>query len=119
MAKSEIVVLTGVEGGGVTLYGERTDNGWRFRASYADQTPYMVDEPEIRREANWVDTWEEALTLLDKEGWLRLPPIRVHPEFRARVWEEVQQRLGTDARTPNQRTERLLAGWRECCEIDG
>src|SRR5690349_16281792 len=114
MASPEIIVLAGVEGGGVTLYGERTTNGWRFRASYADQTPYMLDEPEIRREGERVDTWDGALALLDKERWLRLPPIEVHPEFQARVWDAVQQRLGRNAETSNPSTERLLARWREC-----
>jgi len=67
-----------------------------FRTSYANQTPYVIDQPEIRRKGDWVDTWDEALVLLDKEGWLRLPAVRVHPEFRSRVWSEVQKRLSVD-----------------------
>jgi hypothetical protein len=118
MAKREIILTAGVEGGGVTLYGERTPNGWRFRTSYADQTPLMLDEPEIRREVSWVATWDEALALLDMERWQRLPAIRVHPEFRTRVWVEARKRLPVDASTPDSRNARLLARWREKCEIE-
>lgn len=111
-----LLVIAGVEGGGVTLYGSRTEGGWRYRVSYADQTPLMLDEPEIRREYGWVDTWDEALAELDRQGWYRLPGVRVHPEFQQRVWMEIQKRLNGDSEYP-ERSARVLARWRERCGI--
>src|SRR5689334_19365678 len=75
------VLITGVEGGGVTLYGRQTPNGWEYYVAYADQTPVMLDEPEIRRETCWTRDWDEALAYLDRERWLRLPPIMVQRRF--------------------------------------
>jgi hypothetical protein len=98
---STLIVIAGVEGGGVTLYGEnRGDGTWRFRRSSADQTPLMLDEPAIERSSGWMKSWEEALGDLEAQGWHELPAVHVHPEFRARVWQALQERLGdpTDRR---------------------
>ena len=115
--KSEFIVITGVEGGGVTLYGERTEHGWRFFGSFVDQTPLMLaddeDQREIRRETGSTESWDEALKLLDQLGWLNLPAVMVHKEFRQKVWNAVQLRLGSD-----EKNARNLKRWRERCMID-
>jgi hypothetical protein len=111
----EVIVLVGVEGGGVTLYGERTERGWRFSCDFVDQTPYMLaegeDRREIRRVTKTVGSWDDALALLDQKRWLSLDAIRVHPEFRERVMKIVVDRLGTDPKNA-----RRLERWRERCE---
>lgn len=112
-----LILIAGVEGGGVTLYGQKQAVGWRFRTSYADQTPLMLDEPEIRHESGWLENWEEALAELDRQGWQRLPAVMVHPEFRARVWAAIESRLRAETDQP-ERAARLLASWRFRCEID-
>jgi hypothetical protein len=110
----EVIVLTGVEGGGVTLYGERTERGWRFSCNFVDQTPFILadgeDQREIRRMTKTVESWRDALALLDEKGWLRLPAIHVHPEFRQQVLQVFEKRLGDDPRN-----ERELERWRERC----
>ena len=115
--KRQLILISGVEGGGVTLYGERTEHGWRFSSDFVDQTPFMLadgeDQTEIRRESRSTESWDEALELLDELGWLRLPAIMVHEEFRQRVWEAVQQRLGSDERNASR-----LERWRKRCKID-
>src|SRR5262249_53053458 len=101
-------------GGGITLRGQRSPTGWQFRGVIVDQTPAMLDEDEIRRESGLLETWEEALTWLDRERWVQMAAMYVHPEFRQRVWSAVQARIldGTPrVRDPGERLER----WRIRC----
>ncbi len=111
-----IIVIAGVEGGGVTLFGEkRTDGTWYFFRSYSDQTPLMLDKPAIERQSPLLASWEDALNDLDKQGWYRLPAVRVHPEFRALVWEAMQSRLPAERTSAH--AKRLWERWRERCGI--
>lgn len=114
---AQAIVITGVEGGGVTLYGRETADGWEYYVEYADQTPCMLDEPEIRRETGWTRDWSEALAYLDRERWLRLPPVMVAPAFRARVWEAASARLATNDSNSLYKRDELLARWRDRCGI--
>ncbi len=115
--KREVVVLVGVEGGGVTLYGEKGPNGtWRFTRSYADQTPLFLGEPAVaERLSPTMTTWEEALADLDRQGWHRLPAVRIHPEFRERVWAAIQARLPPDR--SSSMADRLWRRWEERCGV--
>jgi hypothetical protein len=116
-AKREQILISGVEGGGVTLYGERTERGWRFFSDFVDQTPFMLaddeDRREIRRKTRTVESWEEALVLLDELRWLSLPAIMVHREFRQQVWDAVRERIGG-----NEKRAAQLERWRERCRIE-
>jgi hypothetical protein len=112
------ILITGVEGGGVTLYGRETTDGWEYYVEYADQTPCMLDEPEIRRETGWTRDWSEALAHLDRERWLRLPPVMVAPKFRDRVWDAVNVRLDSGEVQAILPREALLARWRDRCGIE-
>lgn len=113
-----LIVIAGVEGGGVTCYGERTRAGWRLWVERADQSGMYLDEaahlPGGSKQYGVVESWDEALDLLDRAGWLRLPAVRVHPEFRERVWEAVQVRLGD-----SQEDARRLERWRDRCGAEG
>jgi hypothetical protein len=111
------ILMTGVEGGGVTLYGRETTDGWEYYVEYADQTPCMLDEPEIRRETSWTRDWSEAVAYLDRERWLRLPPVMVVPEFRDRLRDADNVRLDSGAGQAILPREALLARWRERCDI--
>ena len=77
-----------------------------------------VEDRQIRREVTWVATWDEAVALLDMERWQSLPAITVQPEFRKQVWVEARKRLPVGASTPDLRNARLLARWREQCEVE-
>lgn len=94
--KREIVLMVGCEGGGVTLYGMREGARWRFTRNVVDQTPSMLDEAEIEHNSPFVESFDEALKLMDRYPWHRLSPIKVHPDFRKTVWGAVQQRLADD-----------------------
>ena len=114
--KPELILISGVEGGGVTLYGERTENGWRFATSFVDQTPFMLSDNDggrgIRRASRVTESWKEALEMLDQLHWLDLPAVMVHRDFGQLVWDAVLQRLGDDAESAKR-----LDRWRTRCRI--
>lgn len=101
--------------GDIILYGTRTSDGWQFHQSYADQTGFMLGEPEIQREVRSLPNWEAALAALDGERWHRLPGVTVHSEFRERVWTAVQVRLTADTSMPSVMKKEVLARWRDRC----
>jgi hypothetical protein len=100
-----------VEGGGVTLYGMPTNDGWRYECEYADQTPLFLDEKPIEPPPLSADTWEGALELLDNYRCFHLPAVMVHPDFRERLLAAFEERLASGARVHPYVVER----WRERC----
>lgn len=117
MSNEEIIVQVGAEGGDVTLYGVRTDDGWLFSLNVYDCSLLLLDEDEggaaTQYRSSPVTSWSDALALLDRNPWATLHPLAVHPEFRKKVWNEVQRRLGR-----NEDDHRALTKWREICEVD-
>jgi hypothetical protein len=103
MAESdETIIKCGVEGGTLTLVGTRETAAWRFRVSTDERTLIdFLDEADrvdfqCRHDSDWVDSWEAALSLIDKYQWATLfMPLSVHPEFTSQVWKAVQERTGT------------------------
>jgi hypothetical protein len=114
MNENEIIVEIGAAGGSITLYGLRTESGWLFSREVIDSTPLLLPEefPEgvIHHSSSVVDSWEEALKLLDRYPWHRLYPLRVHPEFRQKIWVEVQRRLSSEG--DNEGLEHEIGLWR-------
>jgi hypothetical protein len=108
----QVILSAGCEGGDVTLYGVRVHDGWRFSRRMIDQTPMVIDEPAIEHETPLVDSWTEALALIDRYPWHEFLPLEVHPEFAARVWTAVQARLQAKD-SPG----RYLDRWREACGL--
>lgn len=96
MEKREIIIQVGAEGGCITLYGMRTDQGWNFRQDVNDQTPEMLNEAAIQYTLAGGSSWQYALKLMDQYSWHKLYPLEVHPEFRAMVLEEVRSRSQAD-----------------------
>jgi hypothetical protein len=111
MQQNEVILRAAAEGGGITLYGVRTDGGWLFSREVIDQTSTLLDEPGIEHRTNVVTTWEEALSLLDRYQWQRFAAIEVHPEFRDLVFEAVLLRSG-DGRGLS---EWCMERWEEYC----
>lgn len=107
----EVIVKVLAEGGSVTLWGARTDTGWKFYRAVNDQTPELIDEPGIRHDSSWVESWSEAVALLDRYPWHRLHPQEVHPEFRTAVLETVEALYAGGGSGPNSR----LSNWKERC----
>ena len=87
-----MILEVGSEGGSIVLYGVRTTKGWQFSRKLIDQSLQLLDEAEIRHDSKIVDTWLEALELLDRYRWQHLSPVDVHPEFRGMILEAVLER---------------------------
>ena len=114
MNQSEIIVKVGAEGGNLTLYGVRTGNGWIFSRNVIDQSLLLLtDGPEIRHTSETVDSWPEALKLLDEYPWHRLSPREVHQEFRQAVFDGVVERFQREGEQSPSRLDR----WKYRCDI--
>ena len=112
--ESEVIIELGAEGGSITLSGFRTEQGWFFSRQVTDRTPELIDEEGIQHKSTVVDSWKAALKILDQYPWFRLYPIRIHPEFRQKIWVAVQERL--NGKTGISKAE--LNSWRELCGAD-
>lgn len=84
----------------VTLYGVRVDGDkWKFLFDKDEGTmaDFLLEEdadllPMLHTRSEYVDTWDKALSLLDRYPWTRFVPGEVHPEFRDLIWSAVQSR---------------------------
>ena len=112
MNENEVIIEIGAEGGSIALYGIRTERCWVFSRKVIDQTSELIDEEWIQHNSAAVDTWEAALKLLDQYPWFKLYPIRIHPEFRQKIWLAVQEQLQNDTEA----SKFALRRWRELCE---
>jgi hypothetical protein len=110
--KNEVIVDLGAEGGSVTLYGFRTERGWLFSTEISDWTPELLGDEWIQKRSGVVDIWPAALNLLDKYPWVSLYPISVHPDFRQKIWDALQERIRGSIREPDQEMNRR---WRQVC----
>jgi len=117
---SVVIVQAGAEGGDVTLIGRTTDAGaWQFARVTDDQTEALfgdsgveITAPPPLKPDDWVDSWIDALRLMDRYKWARLHPLCVHPEFVERVRAAVEERLADvhadSAERAREKWERLL-----------
>jgi hypothetical protein len=109
--ESEVIIQLGAEGGSITLFGFQTERGWSFWREVTDST---LDEERTQHKSAVVDTWEAALKLLDRYPWCRLSPIRIHPEFKQKIWVALQGRLHVATGI----SQRELERWRKLCGAD-
>jgi len=87
----------------VTLYGIKLGSGkWRFsldknEAVMADFLSKEDDDllPTLHSKSGYVNTWAEAVSLLDRYPWTMFVPEHVHPEFLDLVRSAVQTRKPT------------------------
>lgn len=107
-----VVLKIGTEGGDIVLVGcVGSDGDWQFQRATEDQTDQLLGEAEHpwRSASDWVSGWEAALELLDRYQWAMLHPLEVHPAFRERVREALEQRW---AKAPsNPQVERVRGRW--------
>jgi hypothetical protein len=113
MKQSEIIVQVGSEGGDVTLYGARTENGWIFSREVVDQSLLLLDQPEIRHTSGIAESWAAGLELIDQYPWQHLFPIEVHQEFRQLVFDAVLARFQGEGKEDPWR----LSRWKGMCGI--
>ena len=107
--ENEVIVELLGEGGSRALYGVRQTDGWLFSLDFIRET----DPPSTGSGAAVVNSWQEAIALLDqKRGWYELTPTRLHPEFATALFEEVYGRKTEISREIN------LERWRRACSLD-
>ncbi len=114
----EVIVGIVADGGAITLVGLKDASGrWRFARTVSDRLPLLGlegagGEPGLHHTSDWVDSWPDAVKLLDKYPWALYAVDEVHPEFRERIWIEVSQRLH-DTTAP--RVARKRDRWANAC----
>jgi hypothetical protein len=130
---TEVIAKIGGEGGDLTLIGQKTEGVWRFRLQTNDCSAEFLDEDDVAglptgaTASPWVNTWADAVALLDRYRWAELYPLAVHPEFREQVWKEVKRRI--DDRLMElvdeekneshwvENAQRTRDRWRKLCDI--
>jgi hypothetical protein len=110
VGRSQVILDVCAEGGGVTLMGQWTSKGWRFKREVMDQTPELIDEPWIEHTSEVIESWRGALRAMDRYPWHTLYPISVHPEFSERVWQAYLRRI-----RKTKSNDYLQSNWEEIC----
>ncbi len=98
----EVVFEVGGEGGSLTLLRERAEDGhWRFRFEKDETTlsDLLLEDDNSTTgrefaEAQYANSLDQALTLLDRYPWFSFVPLEVHPEFLDLVLDQVRRRGG-------------------------
>lgn len=92
----QLILAVGGEGGGISLLGWRTSRGeWRFQYTTDETTlKCLLSDEDLRGMpltscSKSVTGWPAALRLLSVYPWQHLHPLSVHPEFAARIFNEV------------------------------
>jgi hypothetical protein len=122
VSNTEVIVSIVAESGSIALIGNKgPELDWQFARGVKDQTPSFPTKEDgrtgaIRHTSDWVNTWPEAMALLDRYPWAMLKVQEVHPEFRARVWTEVNRRL--DRVSPDYADSRRRR-WAGVCGVTG
>ncbi len=108
------IIKVGAEGGDITLFGfQDQKKQWYFTCHVVDQTPELLDQDWVVHNSDVVNSFSEALGLLDEYPWHKLYPVEVHPDFRSQVYEAVLGMYIAD----NDTVRRQLYNWQEVCEI--
>jgi hypothetical protein len=118
MNNKQVVVQVGTDGGNITLYGAKNGNGWNFSMDIYDCSALALDDEEAMeptRHIRLVNTWTDAVALLDHYRWATLYPLAVHPEFRGQIWNEVQRRCLSDGDRDGRYD---LQRWRQLCHAE-
>jgi len=92
MEQWQVILKAGIEGGSITLNGIYNGKCWFFSRDVQDQTPELIDEPNLFRYSKNVYSWQDALEMLDEHSWHRFFPLEVHPVFRGAVLAAVLER---------------------------
>lgn len=113
------ILEVGSEGGSVSLLAKIDSDGkWIFRVTNDESSlADLLDEPDLKEhsygQTEWVSSWDQALSLMDKYPWPRLCPVVIHESFVRQIAEALQARTGENPVT-NRRWRRVLeaSGWR-------
>jgi len=120
MDDARVILKVGAAGGSVTLLGRPMENGeWQFVRRAIDQTGDLLGGTDAKQRSDspgleWVDSWSEALGLMDRYPWARLHPLVVHWEFVEPLRTAVAERLalisdGRERELAREKWERVIS----------
>ena len=118
----ELILDAGVEGGGATIYRFRYVDG--ADGFFVEGSSMSFDENDDEHWHHWrsatVKSFEEALALFPGgEQLITLYPVRVHPDFRQAVWQELNRQKQTMDDEYAARLSRLEPEWRRITQNEG
>src|SRR5262249_5475478 len=86
-----VIVGMGVEGGGVTIYGRRTDGVWSF---WQEGSSMDLDENDDEVWRGWSSDPVSDLSAALPGKWWMMYPTEVHPEFVTQLRREYERCCG-------------------------
>lgn len=84
MTTVQTILDIAAEGGGLTILGTQTKNGWMFRLKTVDHLATLLGDDPIRGEHGWSTSLPEVFAQIEWP-WNKLSPIEVHPEFAGEI----------------------------------
>jgi hypothetical protein len=118
MAKSELVIRLGIEGGGNDIFRTpRPSGGWQFHVEGSSMDMDENDDEVWRYYASEpFSTIEEALRSISENGaWVCYYPCEIHADYRKFFWELVQK-MGTGFKGQRAASwQRRKNDWRRRC----
>ena len=96
----EIVLELGAEGGSLTLFSFKSQpsTNWHFFLACNESalanflSTEDLDGLSLTGNSNYVQTWDEALELLDNYPWPRLCPVSIHKDYSDQIWIAIKSR---------------------------
>lgn len=94
MGKWEVIVEFGASVAKLSLFGKMLeDNKWKFNfmtQEYAlEDTLDEGDNNLLTSEIQSIGDWSEAIKLMSRYPWKSMCPIKIHPLFKAFLWEKI------------------------------
>jgi len=121
MANPELVFKLGLEGGGAAVFRTPLASGeFTFHTEINNFCLDDDDNEEWRETATpHYTTISAALDAIESDGlWILFRPIMVHPEYRAALWQIVQDIVPTLQEECIERWTHQRNKWRERCLPD-
>jgi hypothetical protein len=121
MAKHDLVLELGLEGGGVSIYRTPADSGsWQF---HIGGSTIDLDENDSEVWRSWqtkpFTSVDEALLSVTPDGsWVIFFPTNVHPEYRAKLWLLAQVVADNLNDAKREHWNRQIHEWRRECRQD-
>lgn len=114
----EITVLEiGAEGGSIKVLARTNAEGSTdYRVILWDQTLTFLCESEsgdlIETTTEWASDWDAVITSLGRWPWPMLVPVRIHPDYAARILAAVESFRDRRGCSPS---KKALNRWQEAC----
>jgi hypothetical protein len=73
-----IIAQMGVEGGGITIYGSRSEGVWSF---WTEGSSMELDDNDDEVWRSWTSEPVKSLDLVVPKDWPIFHPSKIHPDF--------------------------------------